>query len=47
LRPHFWKKEYERGVKVEVFFTKAAENSNAENLLIIHDNKLASLYTKN
>ncbi len=28
-------------------FTKAAEENNAENLLIIHDRKLASLYTKN
>jgi phosphatidylserine/phosphatidylglycerophosphate/cardiolipin synthase-like enzyme len=28
-------------------FTKAAEESNAENLLIIHDKKLASLYIKN
>ena len=28
-------------------FTKAAEESNAENLLVIHDRKLASLYTKN
>jgi len=28
-------------------FTKAAEESNAENLLIIHDEKLVSLYTKN
>ena len=28
-------------------FTKAAEEKNAENLLIIHDKKLASLYTKN
>lgn len=27
-------------------FTKAAEGNNAENLLIIHDKKLASLYTK-
>lgn len=28
-------------------FTKAAEKSNAENLLIIHDKELASIYTKN
>jgi len=28
-------------------FTKAAEENNAENLLIIHDNKLAERYTKN
>ena len=28
-------------------FTKAAEKNNAENLLVIHDKKLASLYTKN
>ena len=28
-------------------FTKAAEENNAENLLIIHDKKLASLYAKN
>lgn len=28
-------------------FTKAAEGNNAENLLIINDRKLASLYTKN
>jgi phosphatidylserine/phosphatidylglycerophosphate/cardiolipin synthase-like enzyme len=28
-------------------FTKAAEEKNAENLLIIHDRKLASLYIKN
>jgi phosphatidylserine/phosphatidylglycerophosphate/cardiolipin synthase-like enzyme len=28
-------------------FTKAAEESNAENLLVIRDKKLASLYTKN
>jgi phosphatidylserine/phosphatidylglycerophosphate/cardiolipin synthase-like enzyme len=28
-------------------FTKAAEESNAENLLVIHVRKLASLYTKN
>jgi phosphatidylserine/phosphatidylglycerophosphate/cardiolipin synthase-like enzyme len=27
-------------------FTKAAEEKNAENLLIIHDNKLAERYTK-
>ena len=28
-------------------FTRAAEENNAENLLIIHDKKLGSLYTKN
>jgi phosphatidylserine/phosphatidylglycerophosphate/cardiolipin synthase-like enzyme len=28
-------------------FTKAAENSNAENVLIIHDGSLASKYEKN
>ena len=28
-------------------FTKAAEEKNAENLLIIHDERLASLYIKN
>lgn len=28
-------------------FTKAAQNNNAENLLIIHDAKLASTYMKN
>jgi phosphatidylserine/phosphatidylglycerophosphate/cardiolipin synthase-like enzyme len=28
-------------------FTKAAEESNAENLLKIHDKKLADLYVKN
>jgi len=28
-------------------FTKAAEENNAENLLVIKDKKLASLYTKN
>ena len=28
-------------------FTKAAEENNAENLLIIHDKKLAEWYTKN
>ena len=28
-------------------FTKAAEVNNAENLLVIHDRKLASIYTKN
>jgi phosphatidylserine/phosphatidylglycerophosphate/cardiolipin synthase-like enzyme len=28
-------------------FTKAAEENNAENLLIIHDEKMASLYVKN
>jgi len=28
-------------------FTKAAEENNAENLLIIHDKKLAPLYMKN
>jgi phosphatidylserine/phosphatidylglycerophosphate/cardiolipin synthase-like enzyme len=28
-------------------FTKAAEESNAENLLIIRNKRLASLYTKN
>ena len=28
-------------------FTKAEEENNAENLLIIHDKKMASLYTKN
>jgi len=28
-------------------FTKAAEEKNAENLLIIHDKKIASLYAKN
>jgi phosphatidylserine/phosphatidylglycerophosphate/cardiolipin synthase-like enzyme len=28
-------------------FTKAAEENNAENRLIIHDTKLADRYTKN
>ena len=28
-------------------FTKAAEENNAENLLVIHDRKLAERYTKN
>ena len=28
-------------------FTKAAEDNNAENLLVIHDKKLAERYTKN
>ncbi len=28
-------------------FTKAAEENNAENLLVIHDNKLAERYVKN
>jgi phosphatidylserine/phosphatidylglycerophosphate/cardiolipin synthase-like enzyme len=28
-------------------FTKAAEENSAENLLIIHDKKLAELYIKN
>ena len=28
-------------------FTKAAEENNAENLLIIHDKKLAERYVKN
>jgi phosphatidylserine/phosphatidylglycerophosphate/cardiolipin synthase-like enzyme len=28
-------------------FTKAAAENNAENLLIIHDRKLAERYTKN
>jgi phosphatidylserine/phosphatidylglycerophosphate/cardiolipin synthase-like enzyme len=28
-------------------FTKTAEESNAENLLIIHDKKLAERYIKN
>jgi phosphatidylserine/phosphatidylglycerophosphate/cardiolipin synthase-like enzyme len=28
-------------------FTKAAEENNAENLLIIHDKRLALLYIKN
>jgi phosphatidylserine/phosphatidylglycerophosphate/cardiolipin synthase-like enzyme len=28
-------------------FTKAAEGSNAENLLVIHDSGLAALYTRN
>jgi phosphatidylserine/phosphatidylglycerophosphate/cardiolipin synthase-like enzyme len=28
-------------------FTKTAEENNAENLLIIHDKKLSSIYTKN
>ena len=28
-------------------FTKAAEESNAENLLVIHDKKLALAYTRN
>jgi phosphatidylserine/phosphatidylglycerophosphate/cardiolipin synthase-like enzyme len=28
-------------------FTKAAEESNAENLIVIHDKKLAELYIKN
>jgi phosphatidylserine/phosphatidylglycerophosphate/cardiolipin synthase-like enzyme len=28
-------------------FTRAADENNAENLLVIHDRKLASLYTKN
>lgn len=27
--------------------TKAAEENNAQNPLVIHDRKLASLYTKN
>ena len=28
-------------------FTKVAEENNAENVLVIHDKKLADLYTKN
>lgn len=28
-------------------FTKAAEENNAENLLVIHDKRLAARYTKN
>lgn len=28
-------------------FTKAAEQSNAENLLVVHDKKLAERYTEN
>lgn len=28
-------------------FTKVAEENNAENLLVIHDRKLAERYTKN
>ena len=28
-------------------FTKAAEENNAENLLVIHDKKLAARYTEN
>ena len=28
-------------------FTKTAEEKNAENLLVIHDKKLAERYTKN
>ena len=28
-------------------FTRAAEENNAENLLVIRDKKLAELYTKN
>jgi len=28
-------------------FTKAAEENNAENLLVIHDKKLAERYTRN
>ena len=28
-------------------FTKAAEENNAENLLIVHDKKLAERYTRN
>ena len=28
-------------------FTKAAEENNSENLLVIHDKKLAERYTKN
>jgi phosphatidylserine/phosphatidylglycerophosphate/cardiolipin synthase-like enzyme len=28
-------------------FTKAAENNNTENLLVIHDRRLAGLYTRN
>jgi hypothetical protein len=28
-------------------FTKAAEENNAENLLVIHEKKLAERYTKN
>jgi phosphatidylserine/phosphatidylglycerophosphate/cardiolipin synthase-like enzyme len=28
-------------------FTKAAKNSNAENLLVIHNKKLADQYVKN
>jgi len=34
-------------IKIYLDFTKAAEDNNAEDLLVIHDRKLASLYTKN
>jgi phosphatidylserine/phosphatidylglycerophosphate/cardiolipin synthase-like enzyme len=37
----------ERVITGSFNFTKAAEEKNAENLLIIHDKELASLYTKN
>jgi len=35
----------EIGLPMNFKFTKAAEENNVENLLIIHDKKLASLYT--
>jgi phosphatidylserine/phosphatidylglycerophosphate/cardiolipin synthase-like enzyme len=34
-------------ITVSFNFTKATEENNAENLLVIHDRRLAALYTKN
>jgi hypothetical protein len=34
-------------VKISFKFTKAAKESNAENLLVTHDRKLAERYIKN
>lgn len=34
-------------MRVFLDFTKAAEENNAENLLVIRDKRLASLYMKN
>jgi len=39
--------DYETVIGGSFDLTKAAEENNAENLLVIHDRKLASLYMKN
>jgi phosphatidylserine/phosphatidylglycerophosphate/cardiolipin synthase-like enzyme len=38
---------FEKNITGSFNFTKAAEEKNAEILLIIHDKKLAEIYTKN